>query len=342
MYRVEINEQHQGTFEDLIDEIDRTYPSLESEDFLTEVTTYAQELPRDLRKAITHFRSAEPSGACLISGYHFDDGSVGPTPAHWTEAKNSGTTRRQEIFFFLIAALMGEPIAWASQQDGTVMNDVLPIAGREYTQAGSGSKKQLDWHTEDSFHPLRADYIGLMCIRNHDGIETTMACIDDAEIPEDCANILRDVRFPIRPDGSHLPDQRMSEQTDPHVERLMKQTYTWIDRLNKNPDKIAVLFGDSTTPYLRVDPFFLDIPESDKEARDALETLVAAINKSLTSYSLQPGEIVFLDNYKMVHGRKAFTPRFDGTDRWLKRLNVVRDLRKSRAARLTASSHTIF
>jgi hypothetical protein len=34
-----------------------------------------------------------------------------------------------------------------------------------------------------------------------------------------------------------------------------------------------------------------------------------------------------------VHGRKPFKARHDGTDRWLKRLDVTLDLRKSRAAR---------
>jgi hypothetical protein len=42
-----------------------------------------------------------------------------------------------------------------------------------------------------------------------------------------------------------------------------------------------------------------------------------------------------------VHGRKPFRARFDGADRWLKRLNVARDLRKSRAVRQHADARTI-
>jgi hypothetical protein len=44
----------------------------------------------------------------------------------------------------------------------------------------------------------------------------------------------------------------------------------------------------------------------------------------------------------MVHGRKPFRARFDGTDRWLRRLNVAVDLRKSRKFRLTADSRVIY
>jgi alpha-ketoglutarate-dependent taurine dioxygenase len=56
---------------------------------------------------------------------------------------------------------------------------------------------------------------------------------------------------------------------------------------------------------------------------------------------MESGDFCFLDNYRVVHGRKPFKARHDGTDRWLKRVNVVRDLRKSRTARQSAMARTI-
>lgn len=56
---------------------------------------------------------------------------------------------------------------------------------------------------------------------------------------------------------------------------------------------------------------------------------------------LTPGDICFLDNYQVVHGRKPFQARFDGTDRWLRRLNIARDLRRSREYRLSADSRVV-
>jgi hypothetical protein len=44
----------------------------------------------------------------------------------------------------------------------------------------------------------------------------------------------------------------------------------------------------------------------------------------------------------VTHGRQPFTARFDGTDRWLTRLNIARDLRKSRAQRRGADDRTIY
>ena len=56
---------------------------------------------------------------------------------------------------------------------------------------------------------------------------------------------------------------------------------------------------------------------------------------------LAPGDVLFIDNYRAVHGRRPFTARYDGTDRWLKRISVSRDLRRSRDARATAAARVI-
>jgi L-asparagine oxygenase len=49
---------------------------------------------------------------------------------------------------------------------------------------------------------------------------------------------------------------------------------------------------------------------------------------------LEPGDMVFVDNRLVVHGRIAFWPRYDGTDRWLHRIFVHLDNRRSRSRRV--------
>jgi len=41
---------------------------------------------------------------------------------------------------------------------------------------------------------------------------------------------------------------------------------------------------------------------------------------------LDDGDLLVIDNDRAVHGRTAFTPRYDGTDRWLRRALVVTSL----------------
>ena len=110
---------------------------------------------------------------------------------------------------------------------------------------------------------------------------------------------------------------------------------------NPLPERIPVLFGDPCAPYVRMDPYFMD-PVDDPCAQEALNALTQQIDAALEDQVLEPGDFAFIDNFQAVHGRKPFKARYDGRDRWLKRVNVVRDLRKSRDSRLSAASRVLY
>ena len=52
---------------------------------------------------------------------------------------------------------------------------------------------------------------------------------------------------------------------------------------------------------------------------------------------LRPGDLFFIDNSRAFHGRSSFTPRWDGADRWLCRLQGLCNLAVSRFARADRS-----
>lgn len=268
---------------------------------------------------------------------------LGPTPGHWHE-QGDGTSPalREEVLFFLCSQILGEPIAWATQQNGLVMHNLLPIKGHEKEQIGSGSETLLTWHTEEAFHPNRADYIALMCLRNPDDVETTFADVGDLDISEADAEILRRDLFAIRPDESHLNKNRSSVlRIDDSLRNLVEKSYRWIQDLNENPPLRSVLFGSADRPYLCIDPYFMEAP-ADPEAAAVLTRLCDEIDRKIKGVALQRGEIIFIDNFRAVHGRKPFKARFDGTDRWLKRLNIARDLRPSRGRRPSAANRILY
>ncbi|MGH3157019.1 MAG: TauD/TfdA family dioxygenase, partial [Streptosporangiaceae bacterium] len=86
----------------------------------------------------------------------------------------------------------------------------------------------------------------------------------------------------------------------------------------------------------------MDVPAGDRLGRHAYEILCAALEARLTEVVLRPGDVLFIDNFRTVHGRRPFRARYDGKDRWLKRINITRDLRKSRAHRLASGSRVIY
>ena len=314
MHRLQLTDEEVGALLPLVKEVASRHPSVEEDDFLGSATTYAQELPRRLRAFLNEFRLMEPSGACIIAGYPVDDSKIGKTPAHWRKQPGDSSTIEEEVFLNLCGALLGDAIAWGHQRDGLVCQDLVPIEEHKEQMLGSGSAQELVWHTEDARYTYRGDYIGLMCLRNPDAVPTTFASIDEIQLNSDQIEVLFEPRFVFRPDPSHPTDTE--------------------------PETAPVLFGDPRSPYLRFDPYSMDPPETE-EARLAMDYLTRAIDETLTGVALMPGECLFIDNYRTVHGRSSFKARFDGTDRWLKRINITRDLRKSRVVRQAPASRVI-
>lgn len=326
----------------ITEELVGRFDTVESTLFQREALMYAEELPRRVRVALNEYRTREEHGALVVTGLSVDDGEIGPTPEHWANKPVPSPTLRLDFAFYLLACLLGEPIGWATQQDGYLMHDVFPIKGHEKEQIGSGSEELLTWHTEDAYHPMRTDYLGLMCLRNPDDVETTMADIVDVELDEATRQQLAERRYFILPDHSHRAENHGStEPVDPRVAELTERSYARVRQALAEPEPVAVLFGAPESPYLRIDPYFMEGFHGERE-QQVLDTTGVAIDKAMGGVVLKPGDIVFVDNYRMVHGRKPFRARFDGTDRWLRRLNVTRDLRRSRELRLSADSRVIY
>ncbi|HTG33001.1 MAG TPA: guanitoxin biosynthesis L-enduracididine beta-hydroxylase GntD [Thermoanaerobaculia bacterium] len=333
-----LKEQDLRIIGDLLSEVSARFSSAEDADFLAQATVLAHQLPRDLRLALNDFRLQEPGAAiCRISGYPIDDRKIGPTPAHWKERQRRCIPVREEFLLVLIASLLGEVIAWSTQQDGAVVHDIAPVKNHEREQLGSGSAEELTWHTEDAFHTYRGDYIGMMCLRNPDRVPTTFAALDISELDAATVDLLFQPLYTIRPDESHLRKNRVDLPSD---QQQLEAAHDRIDQMNQQPDKIAVLFGSREEPYCRLDPYFMDSPE-EPEAREALDRLIRLVDSQLEDLILAPGELCFIDNFKAVHGRRPFKARFDGTDRWLKRVNITRDLRRSRSSRPSAESRLL-
>src|SRR5262245_29381976 len=180
------------------------YGSAEDSDFLMDACLYAHEFPKRIRKFLNDFKMSEPKpGICVISGYPIDEAAIGKTPSHWKYRSDISPALEAELFLITLGSLLGDALGWATQQDGHIIHDIIPIKEYENEQLGIGSAQTLWWHTEDAFHEYRGDYIGMFCLRNPDNVATTIASIDDAQFDKEMAEILFERHFIIRPDESH-------------------------------------------------------------------------------------------------------------------------------------------
>jgi Fe(II)/alpha-ketoglutarate-dependent arginine beta-hydroxylase len=343
MHNIVLTREELVSIRGILADITSQFASVEDEEFLRYATICSHELPRRIRLFLHDFKMTEPpSGVCLISGYPVESERIGSTPSHWNGATGSVRTLEEQVLFVLFASLLGEVFGWTTQQGGHVMHDVLPIREHETEQIGTGSTQEITWHNEDAFHPYRGDYVGLMCLRNPNRVATTFASLDSLDLDPKTIEILFEPRFFIRPDYSHSKDNvGKPNGASNHDAASIEAAFRNIQRITTRREKISVLFGDKKTAYIRIDPFFMDPLDDDAEAQSALNALISFIDGRLRDIVLQPGDFCFLDNYRAVHGRRSFKPSYNGSDRWLKRINVTRDLRKSRDARLETWSRTI-
>jgi Fe(II)/alpha-ketoglutarate-dependent arginine beta-hydroxylase len=327
----------------ILDHLGSLYDSVENEEFLKDACLYAHELPLRVRRFLNDFKLLESSGGIgLISGYPIDEAKIGLTPQHWKDRPPRSPALEEEILLMLFGALLGEALGWSTQQNGHIIHELFPIKAQANDQLGTGSKQTLYWHNEDAFHDYRGDYLSLVCLRNPDAVATTYASIDQVKLDQAQVNALFEPRYIIRPDESHLV-KNLAAAANAGVEfdGALASSYRRIEEMNTNPAKLAILYGDRQSPYIRIDPYFMEPPQ-DECARAALQSLVNALEENLSCVVLQPGDFLFLDNYKVVHGRQPFKPKYNGKDRWLKRINITRNLRASRESRLSPTSRIIY
>jgi Fe(II)/alpha-ketoglutarate-dependent arginine beta-hydroxylase len=289
--------------------------------FLARMAVFANELPRGLRLFMEGFRTADRSPACLVHGYPVDETRIGPSPIVYNcQRDKSGDEIRLELAATLLSSCIGDVFGWRLQHDGSIIHDLAPRPEHEDLGFGTGSLQHINWHTEDAFHPCRADYIALFCMRNSREIPTTIGFLDHSLLSERHRQLLFAMLFTFRPDPSYL-----IAETGPVP----------------GADRGSVLFGDPADPYLRFDQDYVDWPSDLEGVSEAVSALREAIDENLIDLPLRSGDFLVLDNQRAVHGRPAFTPVYQGADRWLKRLNITRDLRRSRHLRRSALDRLI-
>jgi L-asparagine oxygenase len=169
-------------------------------------------------------------------------------------------------------------------------------------------------HTESSFHPYRPSYVLLLCLRGDEAVATTYANDFDIvpKLSQEAVSILQKEWFTTQIDQSFRangqPDidvrTAILERVSPDENSGWKITYdSWFMK--------AV--GDGTD-------------ESRKQAELALLEMREAVNSSTNEVFLKTGDLLVINNDCTVHGRKPFQPRYDGTDRWVQRMLVVREM----------------
>lgn len=270
-----------------------------ADDDLRPVT--ALDPPARLADALADVRAGIGAPALLVRRPPLTE-PVGPTPPHWSADRVP--TPAHDLWLALLAETVGRAVCWSSLQAGRLVADVLPVRGDELAQTGAGSAAELDFHVEDAFDADRCDHLLLLALRNPDRVPTTVAAVRPEDLPPEDIEVLGQPRFVIRPDPEHLRGPRPRHVPAP------------------KPTPVLSIHRDQ--PRLRLDPAYT--AALDPAAGAALARLGTTVERQLVDVVIAPSDVLVVDNRRAVHGRRAFRARFDGTDRWLRKMTTRRDL----------------
>jgi len=301
-------------------------PNADFENFFEEARLRFHEFPRWIRRILLRFSTRGSShGAMVIHGFPLDE-VVPPTPTspdHHLEKPYHAS----EFWLSCVAGALGEPVAYLPEKEGRIFQDVYPTRVNEANLSSESSSILLDFHTEIAFHPLMPDYLLLYCLRqDRDGVARTLVSCIRRFLPRLTPGV-QDVLF----------TNQFRAGVDYSFGNLKQKS-------GAGP-LVAVLYGDRLDPFLRYD---LDLMVGESpSAQHALQAVRLAVNAYREEIILAPGSLMIIDNRRTVHARSQFKAYYDGTDRWLQRLAVVRDLEASlrdrvRGSRVIATDFSAF
>jgi len=287
-------------------------PSENQEEFCNQAQELSKELPQRIRRVLQDFaKQGSNSGFLLFQG--FDTEPVETPPDN--KRKIGETTDLAKIQSILMNTL-GQMIAYEAEGYGQLFQDIVPDKSMANNQSSIGSHTELEIHTEQAFSKLRPDFLSLACLRGDPNAQTYVlplhAILDN--LSQEDIELLKQ---PLWTTGVDLSF------------RLHGQEFVEGDIRGPMP----VLNTDSKGEIGLV--FDQDLMRGVNDiADDMLKKVVDIYYKDRIAHNLQPGEIIFIDNRRALHGRSPFFPNYDGKDRFLVRCFATLDYGRSEYARI--------
>jgi L-asparagine oxygenase len=280
------------------------------EKYIWQVNRCIGLLPEEIYRAIKYFGEASGYPGHIIINSDVKDPILPDTPSFGSPPKNKSTFV-SEAYIGIISAVLGQMIAYVGENEGSLIQQVVPVASFTSLESNNGSHERLRLHCENIFSiGFYPQYLVLHCIRGDSGATTIWFEVDDLikSIPDDLLNTLYQpiFRFPVpKSFGGVIPS-------------LNNSFYS---------DASPILLGSADYPEMRID--FTGMISDSEVGKDAINELDKLINSNEICYSitLEPGQTLILNNRTTAHGRSSYSPEFDNLKslRWLQRTFLHKD-----------------
>ncbi len=238
--------------------------------------------------------------------------------------RSAYTQDEMELLYWGIGCHLGLP--WAQNKHGHVLGDVTDQAKRANDPTARGNELGgvgLPFHCDGS------DLVGLMCLEN--GLSGGLSAVaNSVRIHNQLVRELPDLAATLY---DEFPYDYRGEQPGGGTPYYLLPVFTeWDNRL----------FVRCIPPYIWASQRHTDAPRLSERQVEALQTVVAMADDPANHVLMEllPGDIQFINNYHVLHGRTAYEDdRDSGRIRHLKRLWLETTVLASRPPYFANRSH---
>ena len=273
-------------------------------------------------------RYADSPGLVHVTNLPVDP-TLPSTPTDGQPSRDKKTFVSEGVLLAL-TQLVGEPVGYTTEKSGNLLHDIVPVASGHNTQSNQGSSVFLNFHNDTVYDPSgrynvsNPDFLVLMCVRTD---PTGNAYTHFADARDVCAalsnkdlEILRSPSFRMNAPSTYVRERAGGQQ-------VLSEPVPIISGPEREPEISAGANG---------------VVALNGEAADALARMQEICQSEDVSVKvlLQPGQALLVNNRKGLHARSPFPARHDGTDRWLQRTYVRRDLWSIRS--MSTGTHRVY
>ena len=184
-------------------------------------------------------------------------------------------------------------VSYKEECNGSFFQDIVPVRSLAGLQTSTSSETPLEIHTEQAFSEDRPTFLSLACLRGDPTAITYVLTLEE---------IMK-----------HLTEEEVSLLKKPLWMCGVDLSFVLGGAEDKLRGPMSILSGDSSEIVFDQDLMMGITPDAEK----MIQRIIDIWDTHKTGIILETGDVLIIYNRIALHGRSKFSPRYDGTDRFL-------------------------
>ncbi len=248
--------------------------------------------------------------AVVIEGLVNDSDYIAPTPDHHLSPEEYELLLPQARRLIVLGMMGVYGYGYSKrQQPGTIQNEVIAVPEYFETSGISANpNEELGLHIEDTYLNLgeidgSPDWLTIFMLRNPDHVPTTLS-FPHIQALRDVEPLLWDEAYAVTTNAANY-----NEDDPTHF--------------------ASILYGTVVNPFYRINLANFDRESCDPTHLRAVDMLSAHVDQQKVALDLKPGDLLLVDNRRVLHGRALYgpdqMPKWNGLDRYQTRVIAADD-----------------